>query len=266
MTEITPPERSLALRANVQLLRFCRNWLRFAIGFLAIYVALPFVAPTLMHLGLRGPGEIIYTLYSPFCHQFAFRSFFLYGEQSAYPRAISGTDLTPFETYAANSPGFLEAYNNQFSRYNAGVRLDSITPEDLQEFTPWLQFAAREFRGDAVMGYKNTLCERDIAIYAALLFGAIIFSRVRHRLRPAPLLLYAFLGLGPIGLDGFSQMLGYPPFNLWPPRETLPIFRVLTGALFGLMSAWLAFPYLEMSFQETREQIEDKLQRIGINY
>jgi len=78
------------------------------------------------------------------------------------------------------------------------------------------------------------------------------------------LLLYVFLGLGPIGLDGFSQLLGYPPFNLWPPRETLPVFRVLTGAIFGLMSAWLAFPYLELSMQDARRDIEAKLWRAGV--
>jgi uncharacterized membrane protein len=73
------------------------------------------------------------------------------------------------------------------------------------------------------------------------------------------------LGLAPIGLDGFSQLLGYPPFNLWSPRETLPIFRIVTGALFGLMNVWLAFPYLELSMRETQEQIVAKLARTGIH-
>jgi uncharacterized membrane protein len=265
MTSNNRPRRRLALRANMLLLRFCRNWLRFAIGFLAVYVSLPFAAPTLMHLGLRGPGELLYTLYSPFCHQFAFRSFFLYGEQYAYPREISSSSLTPFEVYALQSPAFIEAYKRQYAYYHGGALPEDITIDDLRAFTPWLQFAARDFRGDEVMGYKHTLCERDITIYSALLAGAIIFSRVRGRLRPVPILLYGFLGLGPIGLDGFSQMLGYPPFNLWPQRETLPLFRVVTGALFGLMSAWLAFPYLEMSFKETQAEIEAKLHKAGID-
>lgn len=264
MTTQDPAKRRFALRANILLLRFSRNWLRFAIGILAVYVALPFVAPTLMRLGMRGPAEVIYTLYSPFCHQFAFRSLFLYGDQPAYPRAISGTELTPFEVYALQSPAFIEAYNYQYAYYHGGAFPESLTEADLYEFTPWLQFAAREFRGDEAMGYKNTLCARDLAIYSALLTGAIIFSRIRHRLRPVPIVLYVILGLSPIGIDGFSQLLGYPPFNLWPPRETLPIFRVVTGALFGIMSAWLAFPYLEMSFVETQEQIEEKLHKAGI--
>jgi uncharacterized membrane protein len=120
--------------------------------------------------------------------------------------------------------------------------------------------------GNKEMGYKMALCERDMFIYAALLLGGILYSipRVRRRLRPVPLWLYVFLGLGPIGLDGFSQLLGYPPFELWPARETLPQFRVLTGFIFGLMTAWLGFPYLDISMQSTRRQVERKLRSAGI--
>lgn len=264
MTHENTPNRRFAYQANRLLLRVTRNWLGIATVIIGIYVTLPWVAPVLMRVGLRGPGEILYTLYSPFCHQFAFRSFFIFGEQAAYPREVSGTDLIPFEPYAVQSPEFITAYNYWYARYHEGVLPSSITEDDLREFTPWLQFGSRDFRGDAVMGYKNTLCGRDMAIYTAIFVGAVLFRRARHRLRPVPLLLYAFLGLGPIALDGLSQMLGYPPFNFWPPREAEPIFRIVTGILFGLMNVWLGFPYLEMSFRETREQIEAKFRRAGI--
>lgn len=248
-----------ALRANLLLLRISRRWLDIATVILAIYIALPFAAPVLMKAGLRGPGEVIYTLYSPFCHQFAFRSFFFFGDQSAYPRERSGTDLVPFEDYAIEA----SAFTNLFGLY-AGIPPADVTRADLDPFTVPLMYAARDFRGDEQMGYKMTLCERDISIYIAIFVGALLYRRVRHRLRPVPLLIYAILGLGPIGLDGFSQLLSYPPFNFWPTRETLPVFRVVTGLLFGIMNVWLGFPYIEMSFQETREQIEEKLRRAGI--
>lgn len=260
MTDQALRSRRAAVHLNRIVLRLARNWLRVVTVVLAVYVALPFAAPTLMHLGLSGPASLIYAAYSPFCHQFAFRSFFMYGSQPAYPRAIAGTNLVPFETYAAASPEFRAA----FSRY-AGIPAEQVTIADLLPFSPALQFAARDFRGDNAMGYKMTLCERDITIYAALLAGALIFAKVRARLRPIPLWLYVILGLVPVGLDGLSQMLGYPPFNFWPPRETLPVFRVVTGALFGLASAWLAFPHLEASMLETRAEIEHKLRKAGIN-
>lgn len=246
---------SFALRANLLLLRISRNWLRVTIGFLAIYVALPVIAPTMMHLGLESSGRALYTLYSPFCHQFAFRSLFLFGEQPAYPRFNTGSPLRPFEAYAEQLPEFDPS------------RIVPPFPGpvgDVYAFTPGFQGAAREFLGNPQMGYKMTLCARDIAIYSAMLVGAVLYARIGRRVRPVPIWLYVLLGLGPIGLDGFSQLLGYPPFNLWPPRETLPGYRVVTGALFGLMNVWLGFPYLQMSFDETREAIEAKLQRAGI--
>jgi hypothetical protein len=52
-----------------------------------IYVGLPFLAPTLMKVGAETPANIIYRVYKPLCHQFGFRSFFLFGEQPFYPLA-----------------------------------------------------------------------------------------------------------------------------------------------------------------------------------
>jgi uncharacterized membrane protein len=134
-----------------------------------------------------------------------------------------------------------------------------------EEFGTGFQIATREFVGNQQMGYKTALCERDVAIYGAIFIAGLLYSRVRYRLRPVPIWLYVLLGIAPIGIDGLSQLLGNAPFNLWPPRETLPVFRVLTGALFGLMNVWLAFPHLERSMYETRQQILGKFARAGIN-
>jgi uncharacterized membrane protein len=257
MTDAPDPKRQRARRANRTMLNLSRRWLRVALIIIGTYAALPFVTPTLMAAGLEAPARALYTLYSPFCHQFAFRSLFLWGDQLAYPRGISGSDLRSYEDYVADLPEFAP---------DRVVGAFGQIGDIRNAFSPAFQIASREFVGNPQMGYKMTLCARDVAIYTGLFIGGLLYSipRVRRRLRPVPLWLYVILGLGPIGLDGFSQLLGYPPFNLWPPRETLPHFRVLTGALFGLMNAWLAFPYLEMSFRETREQIEEKFARAGI--
>lgn len=251
--------RAFRARAAVRrdrLLRFiCRRWLTLATLFLALYVALPLLAPVMMtQPGLRATGRLIYTLYSPFCHQFAFRSFFIGGEQGAWPRELAGMEGRSFEDAALASAAFREEY----ARYS-GVEPGAITRADLATFSPALQFAARAFPGDEVFGYKLTLCERDIAIYGAMLAGALLYGRWRRWLRPAPLLLYVLLGLAPVGIDGFSQLLGYPPFSLWPPRETTPALRVVTGMLFGLMNVWLGFPWLEISFREMRAPPERRL-------
>jgi uncharacterized membrane protein len=238
--------KKAALRLNIWLLKLSRNWVKVAIVVIGIYVGLPVLAPVLVHFGLTGPAQLIYTLYSPFCHQFAFRSFFLFGEQTVYPRAISGTTLKPFEAYVSALPQFASMDTSQWS-------LDLI-------------FAARAFLGNAQMGYKTALCERDMAIYAAMFCGALLYAhpKVRRKLRPVPVWLYLILGIAPIAIDGFSQLFSYPPFNWWPARETLPVFRIVTGSLFGLMNVWLAFPFMELSMRDTRLQIEAKLARVGI--
>lgn len=245
----TDNRRSFGLRLNIGLLRFARNWLRIVLIVLGIYVALPFVAPTLMAVGAEGPARVIYSVYAPFCHQFGFRSFFLFGEQPVYPRANAESGWTPFEVYAQDLEEF-----NEFTEADEFTSLDWVLTQ-------------KNFLGTETMGYKVALCERDIFIYMAIFAFALIYSRpaVRKRLRPVPLWLYVFLGVAPIGIDGFSQLLGYPPFEFWPQRETIPEFRVLTGAVFGAMTAWLGIPYIDMSMRETVEQIEEKLARAGIH-
>ena len=60
--------------------------------FVFIYVGLPFLAPVLMRSGAEAPANAIYKAYSAVCHQLAFRSFFLFGEQPVYPRQAAGLD------------------------------------------------------------------------------------------------------------------------------------------------------------------------------
>lgn len=233
--------QSTGYKLNALLFRFTKNWLTFVLVAIGTYAILPWVAPALAAAGLQGPANAIYTVYSPMCHQFTFRSVFLFGEQNFYPREIVGTDLRPYEAYAAELPDAVEA----------------ISPTDFDfDFI----MAARAFRGNEQMGYKTALCARDVMIYLAMFAGGLIYAipAIRRRLRPVPIWLYVIAGLGPIGLDGFSQLLSYPPFEFWQVRETAPFFRLATGAMFGLMNAWLAFPYAERAFYDTRRELVDK--------
>jgi len=200
--------------------------------FMLFYVGLPFLAPTLMKLGAELPAKAIYRIYSPLCHQFGFRSFFLFGEQAFYPLAeanISG--VATFEEVTGIS------------------RLDdpySVT-----------RFAARNYVGDETVGYKVALCERDSAIYFSILIFGIIFGLTGRRIKSLHWMIWLFLGLGSVGLDGFSQLLSQFDWE-WlavviPYRESTPFLRVLTGALFGLTTAWFAYPNIEESMNETRQ-------------
>lgn len=242
-------------------LRLLRNWNLIAVLILAIYVGLPMSAPVLMEVGAEAPADVIYDVYQFACHQFAFRSIFLFGDQTFYPREeadVSGLDT--FEERAIHSEEFIRLYRERFNATPEQLPVEQIS-RDLEVWEdeaqwPW---AAREFRGDEEIGYKMAICQRDIAIYFAMVVFGIYYGFVKHRLRPVPLWLYVLLGLGPIGIDGFGQLFSYPPFELWNPSETTPYFRILTGALFGMMNIWLAFPYLNNSFEENAESIEREL-------
>ncbi len=227
-----------------------RRWLLFFNLAVAIYVGLPMLAPVLMNAGMTGPANLLYRAYGPMCHQLASRSFFLFGEQPAYPRAIAGSDLTPIEAYMPGIPEFAAA---------------SADPEQWDSFL----MPARLFRGNEQMGYKMALCQRDISIYFSLLVGGLIYAVVRRRgpVRPMPFWLFVIVGLGPIALDGFSQLFSQlfigvgaeSLSNLVPLRESSPLLRSLTGAIMGLSLAWLLHPRLDDQFTATADDIARRL-------
>jgi uncharacterized membrane protein len=200
--------------------------------FMLLYVGLPTLAPVLMKAGATLPARVLYRMYSPLCHQFGFRSFFLFGEQAYYP--LAEADITGVKTF------------------------EEVTGiQDLDNPASYTRFDARAFIGNEATGYKIALCERDVAIYASMLLFGIVFALTGRRIKALHWLLWILIGLGPIGFDGFSQL--FSQFNwTWlasiiPYRESTPFLRVLTGALFGLTTAWFAYPSIEESMNETRQ-------------
>lgn len=219
-----------------------RHYMLLVILSLALYVGLPILTPVLMKVGATAPANILYKMYSPLCHQFGFRSFFLFGEQPYYPLTETGltgaeTGLLDFET-ATGITGLHDA--------NGLARLE-----------------ARNYHGNEVVGYKTALCERDISIYGAMLLFAIVFALTGRRIKPLHWTLWILLGLGPIGLDGFSQLFSQFEIQalatLLPYRESTPFLRIFTGSLFGLMTAWFGIPYIEETMKETRQIFMRKL-------
>lgn len=198
--------------------------------FIFLYVGLPFLAPMLMKAHQTGPAKVIYAMYSPLCHQLGFRSWFLFGEQLYYPRELAGI---------ANTKTFEEA---------TGITANKILD-------------ARAYLGDEKVGYKVALCERDTAIYGAMLLFGLIFSLTGRKIKPIPWYVWLTIGLIPIGLDGFSQLPGLSSgLPAWlPARESSPLLRVVTGVLFGGTTASYLFPLLEDSMKETRTLLGTKM-------
>ncbi|MEJ5199696.1 MAG: DUF2085 domain-containing protein [Anaerolineae bacterium] len=205
-----------------------RHWLALFNTITAVFVGLPFVAPLLMHLGATGPARLIYRLYQFTCHQLPERSFFLFGAQAVY----SVEEL--------EAAGALPAGLNVLQR----------------ELLRWI--------GNAELGYKVAICQRDIAIYGSILLGGLLFGLARRfcvtRARRVPRLsVKAYLVvLIPLVLDGSTQLVGL--------RESTWLLRLITGGLFGLATVWLAYPYVEEAMMEVAADLQTrhpKLDKIG---
>jgi uncharacterized membrane protein len=163
---------------------------------LAIFVVGGLAAPILAALGWRSAADGLYAAYHFACHQWAFRSFFL---------------------FAPGQPP-LAVYPQQ--------QLADLGSDPFS------------FVGSPDLGWKMAFCERDLAIYVALLAAGLYYAR-RRDVRPASFFVYGLLIL-PMALDGFTQLFGW--------RESTWELRVLTGILFGLASGWLVLPRLDAAF------------------
>lgn len=242
---LTGWQRSLTVGASRLSHWISRRWLFLFNCVVAIYIGVPFLAPTLMMKGLDGPARVIYKVYSPACHQMAHRSWFLFGEQSYYPFRLSGI------------PGvhYLDEYIESIPSL---VGLDPGT--NFFDYTGLL----RGFYGNEQLGYKVALCQRDVAIYLSLLVGGVLFSLVRGRIRPMPWQLFILFGILPMGVDGGYQMLTYILPRFFEPHETTPGLRTITGVLLGLGLVWLTYPHISEGMRETEADLRANLTRAGV--
>ena len=108
----------------------------------------------------------------------------------------------------------------------------------------------RALLGTPELGFKLAFCQRDLAIYAAVLAGGLIFAVLRRRWRPIPLRLFLVFAI-PIAVDGFSQLPGW--------RESTWELRVVTGAIFGLAAVRFVYPYFERAMRQARADQLDQL-------
>jgi len=221
---------------------FSRHYMLIFNIFVLIYVGLPFLAPVLMKVGAETPASVIYKVYSGLCHQLSYRSWFLFGDQPIYPRALAGVE------------GFLT--------FQEATGLDEHG-----------LIAARNFLGTEDIGFKVALCQRDVAIYLAILFFGLLFAAAKRKIKPLPFWVWILLGMVPIGFDGVSQLLSQtiadpalaflqPYFGFLSYRESTPFLRTLTGFLFGLTTAWFGYPLIEEAMEDTRRLLTIKFARL----
>jgi uncharacterized membrane protein len=224
--QISPAERRFVLFIDQIVVFVAQHWLTLVVLALGVYAGLPVVAPVLMHYGMTGPADAIYRVYSLTCHQLSYRSFFLFGAQATYN----------IDELHALVPGGA----------NEGM----------------LSFYWRDFLGNPELGFKMAWCERDAAIYLAMILGSAMFAAVRQRLKPLNWRVY-LLFVAPIAIDGLWQLVTSPTVFLpfLPVHESTAGLRVLTGALFGLGSVWLIFPYVQAAMRDAHTDALAQYQR-----
>jgi len=249
-TVLTARQRTLVIWLQNRVLGLSRHWLAWANLSWGVLVGLPWLAPILMKIGAAGPARGIYFVYSFLCHQLANRSFFLFGPQAMYSYTELGTDT-------------------------------------------WLDL--RTFIGTPELGYKVASpalragasgSDRMVSLYGGILLGGLLFALLRRRLKP-PRWRVLVLMAAPIMVDGLTHMLsdvagvgqGFRYGNAWLAALTGDLFpesfyvgnalgsfnswmRLITGLLFGLGVVWLVYPYFEAYFQEIRQALEPRLERL----
>lgn len=177
-SETSPRLRHVLRWTDEIVLRVSKHWLGIAIVGLFLFQALPWVAPVLMRAGFVDQAAWIYAVYAPTCHQLAYRSYFLFGEQPAY-------SVAELQQHLENDHAASEV------------------------------FFWRDVRGNAELGYKVAYCERDTAIYGAmwLCLVAYAFLRKRRLIKPLRVRWFLLVFLPPIAIDGLTQLFGWRESN-----------------------------------------------------
>lgn len=207
-----------------------------------VFVLTPFLAPLAMHQGWTLLGKIIYTLYSPFCHQLPQRSWFLFGAHFTYPL-----------TYIAQVAG-------------------SGDPVQLRSFYGSPTMGWKVAWSDRMVSFYGMIP----------LFGLLylMWRRIRPSFGPISWRMLVLL-LAPMFVDGFTHMLndifygvsgaGFRDSNhwlAWMTLDTYPAFyagdqfgtfnwwmRLLTGVLAAWGVALFLFPWLEKLFHDELSQL-----------
>lgn len=124
-------------------------------------------------------------------------------------------------------------------------------PEELEAAGVDLDPFARDI-GNATVGWKVAFCERDVAIYGAILVTGLVYALVRRRMNNWRMpFRYFLLFLVPMGIDGLLQLFGF--------YESTWLRRTITGIIFGVGAVLFAYPYVEEGFADVRRTLNNKL-------
>jgi uncharacterized membrane protein len=219
------PERSTAAMRWLS-----HHWLAWFIVASGVWVALPWLAPVLMHTGQTQAAWLIYLLYSPQCHQLPQRSYFLFGDQPMVPLqqilAVTGARDPLSLRWFVGTPalGWKVAWSDRMVSLYTPLFLGAV-------------LYALSGRRWAPVRWRWTLA---LPYLPLLLDGGthMLDDALRNGFRTtnAWLVMLTENALAPTFYAG--DALG--TFNWW--------LRLLTGLLAGVAFAWQVYPHLDHGF------------------
>lgn len=94
-----------------------------------------------------------------------------------------------------------------------------------------------------IFGNQMPVCVRCTGIYFGFLIGTIIYPFIRGlKTREIPHRWILILALLPLGIDGFTQLIGL--------RESTNDLRIITGMFFGMLTAFFIMPAFLQIYDE----------------
>lgn len=191
-----------------------RHWLALLAVIFMIFNLLPILAPVAMNANQTAIGDGIYRLYGSLSHQWAHRSYFLFGEQVMY---------TPEELPV------------------------NIIDDFFHDGTALYQFI-----GNEQFGWKVAWSDRLVSVFGAGLITIFAYMLLRRRSGFRPLTRYWMLLLVlPLLIDGMTHIIsednadalvnGFRWSNEWLATLTGNAFspEFYTGDTFGSFNSWM---------------------------
>lgn len=225
------------------------HWVLVWLVIFTAFNILPWLAPVFMQVGLTPLADLIYGMYGLISHQFAHRSYFLFGEQMMYTLSELPVELTG----------------------DFGTEGDAL----------------RAIIGDETLGYKIAWSDRLVNLFGGGLVTAYLYALL-HRFGKAPRLplILMMLLVTPLIIDGTTHVMSeadgladsWRYYNRWLVLPTggalggsfyigdsIGSFnwwmRLLTGVLAGIgIMGWLlgiAKPYFERNTAILQKRLVD---------
>jgi len=213
--------RTTVLRLNRGVFWLANHWVGLFTVLILLYLGGTFLAPVLMHAGAERAAGAIYAFYKPFCHQYPFRSWFLYGDTLAHPlrEPVSILKMNALSSYVGSA--------------DAGYKV-ALCQRDVAIYGMM-----------AIAGMVYGVVRRFTKVPPMPLWLYFTFGIV-------PMMLDG-------GIQWISYAVWqFLPGLLDQPFETIPALRTLTGALFGFGVIGVGYPYLGEYFDDVRSTLHKK--------